>query len=487
MIEEDKKLIQKVEKEIEKHKELIELDPYRLQYHLMPPVGLLNDPNGLVYFKGKYHVFYQWNPFATRHGIKFWGHYTSDNLAHWKKEPIALAPTDDFDKSGCYSGSAIVHDDQLYVFYTGNVKTERDERETYQCLAVSEDGIHFEKKGPIIHLPKGFTPHFRDPSVWKYNDRFLMTIGAQTVREEGCVVLYESENLYDWQFVSILTGSNLNGLGKLGYMWECPNLFSLQNKEVLLISPQGLEPSGMFYNNEFQSGYFIGDLCEESLKYEHGPFIELDRGFDFYAPQTMLDDQGRRLLFAWMGMTDNEEKFQPTISNGWIHTMTLPRQLILKGTKLYQKPVEELAQLRKDHINYPMVQLCNEEKAFRDVEGQAIELLIDFIDTKELEAFSLTIRHEAVLTFDRNNGTFTLSRTRLSDGKTSESRTCRVNDLFKLQIYLDTSSIEIFINDGEEVFTARIFPEPDDDSLSFAIEGMAKFGLSKWELESGLV
>lgn len=129
----------------------------------MPPVGLLNDPNGLIQWKGIYHVFYQWQPFKTGHGAKFWGHYTSTDLVNWQHEEAALAPSDWFDQNGCYSGSAFIDNGQMHVMYTGNVRDEQGNRETYQCLAVSEDGIHFQKKGVVATLPEGFTAHFRDP------------------------------------------------------------------------------------------------------------------------------------------------------------------------------------------------------------------------------------------------------------------------------------------------------------------------------------
>lgn len=160
-------LIEKANQEVERNREMVESDPYRLRFHLMPPVGLLNDPNGFIQFKGVYHLFYQWNPFETAHGAKFWGHYTSKDFINWEHQPIALAPSEWYEKNGCYSGSAIENDGKMVLFYTGNVKDENGDRETYQCMAVSQDGITFEKKGPVIYLPEGYTAHFRDPKVWK--------------------------------------------------------------------------------------------------------------------------------------------------------------------------------------------------------------------------------------------------------------------------------------------------------------------------------
>lgn len=151
----DAALRQKVADRIRNYEHLVKKDVYRQHFHLMPPVGLLNDPNGLIQWKGIYHVFYQWQPFKTGHGAKFWGHYTSTDLVNWQHEEAALAPSDWFDQNGCYSGSAFINDGQMHVMYTGNVRDEQGNRETYQCLAVSEDGIHFHKKVSWQHCRKG--------------------------------------------------------------------------------------------------------------------------------------------------------------------------------------------------------------------------------------------------------------------------------------------------------------------------------------------
>ncbi|GIW49484.1 MAG: hypothetical protein KatS3mg080_0095 [Anoxybacillus sp.] len=131
----EKKQIQLAEEEVKKYASIVESDPNRLRYHLMPPVGLMNDPNGLIYWKGTYHVFYQWMPFQTTHGAKFWGHYTSRDFVHWERQAPALAPSEWFDRNGCYSGSAVDNDGVLTLFYTGNVKDDDGTRHTYQCMA----------------------------------------------------------------------------------------------------------------------------------------------------------------------------------------------------------------------------------------------------------------------------------------------------------------------------------------------------------------
>ncbi|WP_077620001.1 glycoside hydrolase family 32 protein [Bacillus sinesaloumensis] len=474
-------LIEKASREVAQNKNTVESDPYRLQFHIMPPVGLLNDPNGFIQFEGVYHLFYQWNPFETSHGSKFWGHYTSTDLINWEMKPIALAPSEWFEKNGCYSGSAVEHEGKMVLFYTGNVKDENDNRETYQCMAISDDGITFEKKGPVIHLPEGYTAHFRDPKVWKKDDTWYMVLGAQSVDEQGKVVLYSSSDLKTWNFHGDITGSEMNGLGSFGYMWECPDMFELDGKDVMLVSPQGLEPEGDLYQNLFQAGYFVGKLSYDTPFYKHGTFTELDRGFDFYAPQTTVDEKGRRLLFAWMGITDENEKYQPTIKKGWIHAMTLPRVLSLKGEQVYQQPVEELQQMRKDEVSYDDVQIRTIDVTLKGIEGTSLELLLEEIQC-ENGSFEIRFRGDARFIFSEKEQKMSLYRKSFKDGSL-ESRHCQIDEINKLQIFLDTSSVEIFVNDGAEVFTARYYPEVENESITFSADTMVHFQLKKWNLE----
>lgn len=482
MLQTKQQIIDKLHKELEEQAKNNKPDPYRLAYHLMPPMGLLNDPNGFIQFNGVYHLFFQWNPFATEHGSKCWGHYTSGDFVHWKPEAVALTPSDWFDRNGCYSGSAIEKDGKLIVFYTGNVKNEQGERETYQCMAVSEDGVHFEKKGPVLSLPPGYTAHFRDPKVWQHNGRWYMIIGAQSSDETGKAVLFTSTDLESWEHLGAVAGAHVNQLGDFGYMWECPDLFPLGDKDVFIVSPQGIAPDGYLYNNLYQSGYFIGKLDYINAAFTHGDFTELDRGFDFYAPQTTMDDKGRRLLFAWMGLPEENEDSHPTRENGWIHAMTLPRCLELRGDKLFQKPAEELQQLRKKKVEHKNVILDTCPQKLDGIRGTAAELLI--ILNEEVgpdTTFTVSIREEAEITFDSTLKRLTLSRLRFA-AKTKEYRHCRLAHLNSLQIFIDTSSIEIFVNDGEEVFTARIFPDPGNDTITFAANSRLSFNVTKWDM-----
>ncbi|SFL56112.1 beta-fructofuranosidase [Gracilibacillus orientalis] len=457
-MEKDQVLRQKAQQEVEKHQETVTCDPYLPSYHIAPPVGLINDPNGWIQWNGTYHLFYQWMPFKTEHGAKFWGHLSSANLVDWKQEPIALTPSAWFDKDGCYSGSAISHDGQLKLFYTGNVKNN-DIRETYQCLATSTDGIHFDKKGVQIELPDGFTAHFRDPKVWEQDGKFYMVIGAQTVEQKGSVVWYESNNLQDWEFQGILADG-------FGYMWECPDFFPLNGEDVLLFSPQGLEADGIHYRNLFQSGYVIGNWKE---RFEFGYFTELDRGFEFYAPQTTLDEKGRRLLFGWIGVPDQKEEYHPTKKNQWIHQLTLPRELELKNGKIYQKPVEELTDLR-DEL------LVNEYGPMTKMIPRASEIILDEITGKK---GYITIFDYATIDFNKTNRTITLTRPAFDNSEKEERVGIFESKLNNIRIFIDHSSLEVFINDGELVFTSRMFA---DTSIA-TVEVQAQGKLSLWSLK----
>ncbi|MCD8501973.1 MAG: sucrose-6-phosphate hydrolase [Bacillaceae bacterium] len=475
-------LMSKALEEVKQHQQTVESDCYRLDYHIMPPVGLLNDPNGFIFYKGLYHLFYQWNPFKTAHGAKFWGHYTSADLVTWNHEKIALAPSDWFDKNGCYSGSAVEHDGKMKLFYTGNVKDEQGNRETYQCLAESENGLDVEKKGVVVNLPDGYTPHFRDPKVWEHEGMWYMIVGAQGLDKHGKAALLKSEDLTNWNLIGNVSGSNTKQLKEFGYMWECPDLFSLDGSDVLIVSPQGLRPEGTKYNNVYQSGYFIGSLDYHTGKMEHGSFTELDRGFEFYAPQTTVDPKGRRLLFAWMGVPEQDEDKHPTIKHQWVHAMTLPRELVLIGDKLHQKPPEELVQLRKEEISHHHVPIDTVSKQLNGVEGEAVELLIEF-QKNDAQVFECSIRGEVRIIYRKEENLLTMERKSFVN-RVTQSRHCHIDTIRELRLFLDHSSIELFVNGGEEVFTARYFPEKTNTSIRFRTwEGTVSCHIKKMELK----
>lgn len=485
--------INKVNESIRQTKSLVNSDYHRLKYHIVPQVGLINDPNGFIQINGEYHLFYQFHPFGPIHGLKCWGHKKSRNLVYWDDLPVALVPSEPYETHGCYSGSAVNDHGVLTLIYTGNVKDEKGNRETYQCLATTKDGISFSKytKNPVIpHQPQGYTSHFRDPKVWKKDDEWYMVIGAQSIQKEGRVLLFRSSNLKNWVLIGEVTGSNLNHLGDFGYMWECPDFFELDGKDVLLACPQGVQPHGEKYNNIYQSGYMIGKIDYKSGRMKHEEFTELDRGFEFYAPQTTIDDLGRRILIAWMGLPDMDE--HPTKDFGWIHALTLPRVLKRIGNKLYQSPVEELKELRSDEVVYCDILINNEEIELDNIEGDVFELLVEF-ELVDATAFGIKLRcsedekQHTLLCYDVNSNRFELNRDRSGKGYDGIRRcSLELKTTLTLHVFSDTSSLEIFLNEGEEVFTSRIYPDSRSKGIKlFAQNGIVKINrITKWNLNS---
>lgn len=262
-------------------------------FHFTPIKNWMNDPNGLCYYKGKYHLFYQHNPENQYWGNMTWGHATSDDLFNWEHLPYAISPDIPEDIDGCFSGSGFVKDDELYLAYTGVIMTTKKINEygntvtvgendliSTQLFAKSKDGFTFEKLSePKIVAPEGYcTAHFRDPKIWGKNGKYYMVLGGKK-DNKGRVLFYQSEDFKNWKFVNEIYEENM------GFMWECPDFFELDGKSILVFSPQGIGKEGQ----EHLAGYYMGDFDYETGKLTHKEFQVLDNGFELYAPQTFKD------------------------------------------------------------------------------------------------------------------------------------------------------------------------------------------------------
>ncbi|WP_338628385.1 sucrose-6-phosphate hydrolase [Yersinia intermedia] len=445
-------------------------DTHRPGWHLAPSVGLLNDPNGFIYHAGYYHLFYQWNPLDCRHGSKYWGHWRSADLIHWEHQPVALVPSEEYESHGCYSGSAVIADDRITLIYTGNVKYPDGSRTAFQCLAQENERGEYDKLGPVLPLPAGYTGHVRDPKVWQHDGQWYMVLGAQDKQLQGKVLLLRSNDLREWHPLGEIAGSGLGGLGPFGYMWECPDMFRLADQDMLIFCPQGIAAEAERYRNTFQAGYLLGQLDYTKAAFDHQAFHELDAGFEFYAPQTTLAADGRRLLFAWMGIPDEDELYQPTVAYGWIHTITCPRELSLIDGKVIQRPARELQVLRRE---------------YRQWQGRAQEAPALSIRSAEMivdvsAPFILGLGDEMMLVWDGER--ITLSRRNLRTGL-QEFRYWR-GQLQQLQLLCDSCSIEIFINQGEAVMTTCYFPTEDPIAI---FNGNAELRLQHWLLSSPML
>jgi len=278
-------------------------------------------------------------------------------------------------------------------------------------------------------------------------------------------------------------------LPHFGYMWECPDYFELGDQGILVFSPQGIAPKGDLYQNIYQSGYLIGNQLDvENGLFSHGEFQELDRGFDFYAPQTMEDHKGRRILVGWLGLPEID---YPTDSHGWAHCLSLPRELTEKNGKLLQNPVKELQGLRKNEKSIED-NLHDEGKSYAGFTGTTYELITEF-QNQDAKTFGIEFRtgknEKTIITYDTIEKKLVLDRTHSGTSFATSYGTVRKCTMdskkVKLQMFVDVSSVEIFVNDGEEVFTSRIFPSRESEGIRFfATGGKVSFQAKKWELQT---
>ena len=310
----------------------------KLQYHVEPEKGWLNDPNGLCYFNGKYHAFFQHYPNATVWTAPlYWAHVTSDDLIHWEEQPMGLTPDQSYESTGgCFSGSAFIKDGKAYFFYTavgdGDVQT--------QCLATSEDGITLKKYegNPIIdERPVDPTGRdFRDPKVFEWTDGTYRMVCGTGHEGYAAVLLYKSSDLYNWEYVGPIFETR-----EMGPVLECPDLYPLEDKWVLCFSRMDQPQTVQYVVGTFDGEHFTAESVQ---KPEIGP--------NYYAPQSFEDEKGRRIVMAWMTPWG-----QPEDTDGVrCGCLTLPRVASLKNGKLCFEPVEEAASLLVEedpHVTIP--------------------------------------------------------------------------------------------------------------------------------------
>ena len=313
-------------------------------FHLTPMVGWMNDPNGFCYYNGEYHLFYQYNPYSTVWGPMHWGHAVTTDLLHWTWQPAALAPDTAADAGGCFSGTAVeTPDGQLLLMYTGVQPASTGHAELQaQCVAIG-NGVDFRKvsQNPVLDasaLPAGYSAvDFRDPKIWRENDKYYCAAGNRHETRQGSILLFESPDALHWTFVTELDSSD----NEYGRMWECPDFFPLDGKQLLLVSPQEMQANR---DGEFHAGYgtiaLLGHWDAGTRTFTREQVQPIDHGLDFYAPQTTLAPDGRRIMVGWMVNWEtcgSEPRVHP-----WFGRMSLPRELHLRHGRLYQTPVREL-------------------------------------------------------------------------------------------------------------------------------------------------
>lgn len=345
----------------------------RLKYHFEPEKGWMNDPNGLIQYKGLYHAFYQHSPWAPKWNQMHWGHAISKDLVHWTNMPIALAPDMWYENDGgCFSGSAIEHEGKMHLFYTCVSK----ELGQSQCKAVMNNDGSFTKspKNPIIPTAPSDvgSKDFRDPKVIKIGDSFYMVTG--TGKDGiGKVILWKSSDLETWEYKGVVVEG-----AEYGICCECPDLMRIGDEYFLMFSQMsGVGIATMIWSGKFENDMFVIDKLSK-------PII----GPDFYAPQSFEDEKGRRIVIGWL----YNWKRQPPQGIDYAGALTIPCEMKSQddGTvKVF--PVEEARNLLAKESKYVEVSADNMKMTIKSnppvVHNGKIERIDILEDTKTVEVW----------------------------------------------------------------------------------------------------
>ena len=460
-------------------------------FHITPPVGWMNDPNGFSIYQGKVHLFYQYYPYSDVWGTIYWGHCISEDFIKWKELPIALAPDENYDAAGCFSGSAIETKEGHVLLYTGVMENEKENGTKtviqQQCLAIG-DGICYEKvkDNPVVPaelLPSGFSKEdFRDPKIWKEDENYYMVAGNKNEQSNGQVVLFESQDLKNWKYLSVL----IDNQGKYGKMWECPDFFSLGEKHVLVVSPMHMQADGQEFHNGNQSIAIIGEYDKKNYHLLDEQMISLDYGTDFYAPQTLQTEDGRRVMIAWMQSWDMNIK---PLAQKWNGMMTIPRQLEIRDDILYQNPVKELEQYRTEPVILEEKEISG-TCMIPGIHGRVLDLTLELLDG-DYETFTIYFakNKKYFVSFRYVRATQSIEFDRTYSGMIRDvvcQRTMKLKKTektLKLRLILDKFSVELFVNDGVQTFTSTFYTSLTAEDIVLECDKTALINIEKYKIE----
>lgn len=466
------------------------VEDFRPQFHFTPEEKWMNDPNGMVYYEGEYHLFYQHNPHDNEWGPMYWGHAVSKDMVKWEHLDIALEP----DELGTiFSGSAVVDWNDTTGFFDDSdglvaIFTHNGDKGQQQSIAYSKDNGRTWKKfegNPVIPND-GEIKDFRDPKVFWHEDtkKWVMAIAAGKK-----VMFYNSSDLIEWEYLSEFG----EGIGAQGGVWETPDLFEL---------PVDGDPDNMRWVLEVDIGdgaiaggsgaqYFIGtfDGTTFSSDQEADEINWLDYGADFYAAQSFSDipeSDGRRIMIAWMS---NWLYANQVPTESWRSATSFPRVMELKTTergelKLFQSPVEELNNIIEESIfsiENQDVDVSDAPSLLEDIQADVFQLKAE-IEMDQMVDFGFKIRkseeraEETIIGYSHQEQEFFVQRNQTEEGYFSPyfdgRHSIPVNDekTIDIQVLVDQSSVEVFIQDGEYVITDIIFPSDESQEIEFYLE-----------------
>ena len=446
-----------------------EVDPaYRPAFHLCAPVGWINDPNGFCFYKGKYHLFAQFHPYDSVWGPMHWAHWTSEDLTHWEEQPTALAPDSPFDDMGCFSGTALEHDGRLVILYTGVHQDPDGSWIQEQCLAWSDDGITFTKYAgnPVIGralLPEDGDPRdFRDPKLIRTEDGWRAAC-ANKGKNGGRVLTFRSKDLTRWEYEGVL----MDGIGEMA---ECPDYMTMDDDPALIASVYrlGRQEEG-FRAADHDVIYATGEEQDGALV----PRVtaSVDFGPDFYAPQTLLTPDGRRVMIGWMGSCGGN---CPThvLGHRWQGVLTAPRELVAMSWRIYQRPAREVEALFEDALKVPYLAVRGETR-LQGARARRYELKTQFTvpygETGEIRLLESGEEYLA-LRWSPETRVFELDRSRCGDPADGVTRAKLTygGESIALTVLADSCVVEVLVNDGLIAMTALVYPKGSADGISFA-------------------
>ena len=460
-------------------------DPLRPQFHLLPAKNWMNDPNGPIYWKGHYHMFFQYNPNAAVWGDMHWNHAISDDMVHWKHLPIALAPTPGWDDSeGCFTGSAVDDHGTVTILYTG-VKTVVPERATLrdghanfrevQCLATSSDSqlrSWTKWKSPVIEPPQDLPiTGFRDPFLWRDGETWYLGVASGLRKVGGNVLVFRSRDLRKWEYLHPLVQGKWTGRDNVnpvdsGEMWECPDFFALGKKHVLLYSTAGMVV------------WETGELDPKTLVFYSRRQGILDHGA-YYAQKTQLDAGGNRILWGWITEKRTDDELRAA---GWAGCMSLPRVLSLSAAgDLEMRVAPEVEKLRGKSLTGSGDSQAGGASAARKIE---IEDLCG-------ELFWRTSASSVSLVLGDRGGAWLScafegegSSAKLTVNGKSISMPISSERQHECQIFVDGSVVEL-ICDKRHAITTRIYRKPDGPLRIASESSLGDLGdLSAWQLHA---
>ena len=466
------------------------------RFHVTGGVGWINDPNGFSVYKGEIHLFFQYHPYSNKWGPMHLGHVKSRDFIRWERLPCAMAPDSPYDQDGCFSGSALeLPDGRHLLMYTGvrNVRRSNGLVDGYQtqCIAIG-DGADYVKyeNNPVLDgkdVPEGGSAiDFRDPKIWYEEGKYHAVVGNRTADGSGSILLFESEDALHWHFVSILASCH----NQFGRMWECPDFFTLDGKDVLLTSPQEMSSIGLEFHPGNTTLCIIGSYDREQHHLMRDNVQAIDYGTDFYASQTTVSPDGRRVMIAWM---QSWESSGCTVKDlPFFGQMTLPRELHIRDGRLIQNPVRELEAYRRLKVSYQNV-MITDETVLQGVKGRFIDMTVRVRPVNRSSIYRYfkvmvardgehvtTIRHKP------ENNTIRLDRSRSGfphDIVHTRDFPITAHDELKLRIVMDRYSLELFVNDGEQAASFVLYTPVTADSIAFSCEGSAMIDVEKYDLE----